>query len=61
MKNIIPGILLAGASLPALAHEGHGVDAGSLFHFFSSPHLLVPLSLGICVAAALYLGIKHYR
>ena len=58
MKRVIPGLLLSSSSLQALAHEGHGVDVGSVMHYVSGPHLFLLVCFGLCVAGACYFTLK---
>jgi hypothetical protein len=59
MQRAATGFLLMTASLQAFAHEGHGVDAGAVYHYLTGPHLLLLLGAGLCVAGAGYGLIKE--
>jgi len=61
MKQVFPMLVLFSSSLPAIAHEGHGVDAGSALHFFSGAHLLLPISAGIVAGVVGLLAFKRLR
>jgi len=60
MQRATLGLLLLSLNLPALAHEGHGVDAGSVLHYLSGAHLLLPVGIGLAVAAC-YAGVRYFR
>ena len=34
-------------STPVFAHEGHGADPHSVFHFFTAPHIALPMGLAV--------------
>jgi len=60
MKTLLT-LILSTYSIMAVAHEGHGVDAGSAIHFLSGAHIW-PLGLVILATGfALWLRAKQRR
>ena len=60
MKKLYFLLLAAIISSPAFAHEGHGIDAGSVWHFFSAPHVLLPIGIVLLIAGLRFI-INAYR
>lgn len=61
MKKRFLGLLLAISSTQAVAHDGHGVDANAVMHYFSAPHLLLPIGIGLCAAGLGFVVYKYLR
>lgn len=51
MKKLYFALLAVVSTTQVFAHEGHGVDASSVFHLLSAPHVFVPVALGLSVVA----------
>ena len=61
MKKSYFAILTVVSTTQIFAHEGHGVDASSVFHLLSAPHVLVPAALSLSVVTVSYLIFKSRR
>ena len=59
MKKLLLTAALLSTCQLAFAHEGHDTGFGSLFHYFSAPHLLGTIAVGVVLSSALYYAVQR--